>query len=152
MKSLLKSLLTIGVVLGVSTLSGGCAQAGPASTPAAAHHDHASQRGGTVLMNGDVHFEIVPDLGGSHAVFFSDAYRQAMPASAIQEATLEVMRSGEPPEVLSLRPGSPGAWTAAGRRIDVAEVTLRFSYRERGGEPYSIDLPVSAPPSPAAHL
>lgn len=146
----MRSLLFVCLVLGSSTLAGGCAQAGPAATPASAHHDHAGQRGGTVLMNGDTHFEIVPGFGGNHAVFFSDAYRRAVPASAIQEVTLEVMREGQPPEVLALRPDGHGTWIAAGRRLDAPEVTLRFSYRERGGEPYSIDLPVTVPHGPHA--
>jgi hypothetical protein len=144
------------LVLGISILLGGCSRAGldaePVAAPAGAHHDHSSQRGGTVLMNGDVHFEIVPDFGGTHVVLFSDAYRRAMPASEIQEATLTVMRDGEAPEVLALRAESDGTWTARGRRIDAPEVTLRFSYLQRGGEPYTIDLPVTAhQPEHAGH-
>lgn len=115
------------------------------------HHDHSSRRGGLVLMNGNDHFEVIVDFGGNHAVLFSDEYREPLPASAIQRATLTVVRSGEPDEALALQPGENGLWTVAGRKIEAKQVDVTVSYLRSGSEnPYSIDLTIDAP-KPAAH-
>ena len=45
------------------------------------HGDHSPHHGGIVLMNGDVHYEVVMDPAGKYEVWFSDAVRTDLPAS-----------------------------------------------------------------------
>lgn len=109
------------------------------------HHDHTSRSGGMVLMNGDTHFEVAVGFDGRHAVLFSDEFREPLPADRILEATLTVLRPGAP-ETLALRPTDErGTWTAAGSPIADADIEVRVSFRERGKDTYTIDLPVQAP-------
>ena len=44
------------------------------------HGDHSPHHGGIVLMNGDVHYEVVMDPAGKYEVWFSDAVRTDLPA------------------------------------------------------------------------
>ena len=41
-----------------------------------AHGNHNPKYGGTVLMNGDMHFEVVLNRDGTYHVYFSDARAQ----------------------------------------------------------------------------
>src|ERR1700693_5616691 len=53
-----------------------------------AHGNHNPKYGGVVLMNGDLHFEVVAKAEGSYTVYFSDATRQELPASAVSDVRL----------------------------------------------------------------
>ncbi len=146
MKTLVMKMLTLA---GISLSLAGCADS--TLSGLLPHHDHSSRRGGLVLMDGDVHFEIVADFAGSHTVLFSDEYRRPLPASAIEEATLTVMRKGQARETLAFTSaGEDGTWSATGAPIRSPSVDVEFVYRRRGAaEPYSIELTIENPD--AAH-
>ena len=113
-----------------------------------AHADHAPQHGGAVLMNGDVHFEVVFDPAGHHRVYFSDAVRTDLPASFAAEVTMTIHANGAAAEALKLTPDPSNAfWEARGKPVDVSDTatTARVAYRRADEPPYWIDLPVVWP-------
>jgi hypothetical protein len=105
------------------------------------HGDHTAHHGGVVLMNGEVHYEVVFDKGGRHRVWFSDAVREDLPASVASNVKMIVTRSFASPEFLTLTIDDSGeSWIAAGRPIGGGEmVTLSYSLR---GAPLEIEIPV----------
>lgn len=132
--------------------------AAPAPRPAASdpqhegitapHGDHSPHRGGMVLMNGDMHFEVVFDRNGRHQVWFTDAIRSDLPASVASGVTMIVARPGEAPETLALSIDDNGeAWVASGRPVDGDDVMVTVSYAVEG-EPYRIELPFIIPVKP----
>jgi hypothetical protein len=132
------------------------APAAPAADPQHAnvvgpHGDHTPHKGGMVLMNADIHFEVVLSPAGKHQVWFSDAVRAELPASVAAGVTLTVTRPGEPAEVLALAIDDNGeSWVAAGRPVTGTNVDVKVRYSLQG-EPYEIDLPfipATPPPSP----
>lgn len=154
------SVLLIGAA--VAGLFAGCTGRGqrdisgsvPAgSAPAAAmamstrmHGDHNPHHRGVVLMNGDLHFEVVLDPAGRYAVYFTDAVRSDLPASIASSVTITVERKHEPPEPLTLEIDNSGeSWLGQGRRVDDPDAVARIAYTLRGDEPYSIDLPFKIP-------
>ena len=54
------------------------------------HGDHSPHHGGMVLMNGEMHYEVVFDRGGKHRVWFSDAVREDLPASIASNVAMVV--------------------------------------------------------------
>ncbi len=112
--------------------------------PKEAHTDHQPRHAGVVLMNGDLHFEVVLDGAGQYRVYFSDAFRKDVPAAVASQVTVTVMRKGQPPEVLPLRPDSSGShWMASGMAVTDPEAMVRIAYSV-AGKPYFIDLPLAA--------
>ncbi len=108
------------------------------------HGDHEPKHGGLVLMNDDLHYEVVFASGGRHEVWFTDAMRNELPASLASHVTLTIMRPGEPQEVLALEIDEAGeAWLARGRPVEGDEVTVKVSYAVMG-EPYEIEVPFVA--------
>jgi hypothetical protein len=106
------------------------------------HGDHSPHHGGLVLMNGDVHYEVVLDRTGRHEIWFSDAVRSDLPASVATGVTMEVARPGASPEVLKLSIDDAGeAWVAQGRPLESegAMVTVRYALQ---GVPHEIEVPV----------
>jgi hypothetical protein len=128
----------------------------PAKSPAAAtkkpadsqhagittpHGDHTPHHGGIVMMNGDMHYEVVFDASGKHRVWFSDAVREELPASVATGVTMMIGRPMGPAEALQLNIDESGeSWVAAGTPLDEVGtmVTLTFSVR---GEPFEIEIP-----------
>lgn len=105
------------------------------------HGDHTPRRGGMVLMNDDLHFEVVFSPGGRHEVWFTDAMRNELPASLASNVQLTVTRPGEPDEVLTLEIDENGeAWIARGRPVSGDGVTVKVTYAVMG-EPYEIEVP-----------
>ena len=116
--------------------------------PTMAHGNHDPRYGGTVLMNGDLHFEVVLKADGRHGVYFSDAMREELPASIASEVTITLTRPGAPPEPVTLHIDDAGeSWAGSGRPVAEAGATARIAYTVRG-KPYWIDLPFSAASSP----
>ena len=131
----------------------------PAPAPSGApesgtpHGDHAPRYGGLVLMNGDLHFEVVLDARGVYHVYFSDAVRNELPASVASEVRVTIMRPDQPEEPIALDlDDQDHSWTARGQPVASAETTTaRVSYSYHG-QTYWIDMPFvyTAVPDPHA--
>ena len=122
-----------------------------ASTPAPAadaqhrnvvgpHGDHSPHKGGLVLMNADIHYEVVLNRDGRHRIWFSDAVRNELPASLASGVTLTITRTGEPDEVLALAIDDTGeSWIAAGRPV-TGDAYVKVAYALQG-EPHEVEVP-----------
>jgi hypothetical protein len=105
------------------------------------HGDHTPHHGGLVLMNGDIHYEVVFGADGRHQVWFSDATRNELPASVVSGVRMEVARPGAPVEPIDLAIDEAGeAWVATGRPLasDGIMVAVRYAL---DGKPYEIEVP-----------
>lgn len=154
------------VLVGVAALAAGCggsAEAPPASAPAATtapapdaqhqnvvgpHGDHSPHRGGMVLMNGDIHYEVVFAKDGHHRVWFTDAVRSDLPASVATGMRMEITRPGEPAEVLQLAIDDSGeSWIASGKPVSGGDAYVKITYTLQG-EPHEVELPLVLQPPP----
>ncbi len=108
-----------------------------------AHGNHNPKFGGTVLMNGDMHFEVVLNRDGKYHVYFSDAARNDLPASMASGVTITVTRPGGMPEPVALHIDDSGeSWVGQGTPVKDTDATARIAYSFQG-KPYWIDLPFS---------
>ena len=110
------------------------------------HGDHNPHHGGVVLMNGDLHYEVVLDPAGrSHRLFFSDAVREDLPASIASSVALTIHRAGAADELIPLQiDGAGESWAGSGQTIsDPAKATVRVAFTIKG-ESYWIDVPFGA--------
>jgi len=117
-----------------------------ASASTMAHGDHKARYGGTVWMHGDLHFEVVLDPSGQHRVYFSDAFRNELPAAVASDVRITIVRAEGEPEPLALEVDEFGeSWVASGREVldPDARALVEFTYE---GEPYEIDVPFLAEP------
>jgi hypothetical protein len=147
------------MVLVCTTLAVACGRDGDATAPAAGpdaarapgdaqhkgitepHGDHTPHHGGLVLMNGDIHYEVVLASDGRHQVWFSDALRNELPASIASAVTMEVMRPGRAVETITLAIDDAGeAWIARAQPMAGDGIMVKLRYRLQG-EPYEIELP-----------
>lgn len=109
------------------------------------HGDHSPHHGGLVLMNGEVHYEVVLDPSGKHRIWFSDAVREDLPASTAAKVAMVILRKGALDESLELAiDGSGESWVASGRSLAPGEVTVKVSYL-LGGQPLEIEIPFTVP-------
>ncbi len=124
----------------------------PSGTPRDAQHqnvigphgDHTPRHGGMVLMNGDIHYEVVLAKDGHHEIWFSDAVRYELPASVAAGVTMEVARPGAPAEIIKLTINETGeAWVAAARPLEGEGVMVKIRYALQG-ELHEIELPFVA--------
>ena len=143
-----------GVLLCASALLVGCSTpAPPAADPVlkprdaqhvgitTPHGDHSAHHGGLVLMNGEVHYEVVLDRAGKHRIWFSDAVREDLPASQADEVRMTVARKGAPDETLTLTIDDSGeSWIGSGQPVAAGDVTVKVTYLLRG-QPFEIELP-----------
>jgi hypothetical protein len=105
------------------------------------HGDHTPHHGGMVLMNGDVHYEVVLSPDGRHQVWFSDAMRNELPASIASGVRLEIARPDEPMESLALKIDEAGeAWVAQARPLAGEGIMVKVRYALQG-EPFEIEVP-----------
>ena len=108
------------------------------------HGDHSPHHGGLVLMNGDIHYEVVLGRDGRHRIWFSDAVRNDLPASIAQNVTLEIARPSAPVEVLKPSIDDSGeSWVATSRPIEGDGVMVKIRYALQG-EPLEIEVPFIA--------
>ena len=115
--------------------------AAPAAGEAVPHGDHNPHYGGIVLMNGDLHFEVVLGRDGSARVYFSDATRNELPAATASGVTITITTKSQAPEIVALHIDDSGeSWTGRGRPVDDPEATARIAYTAHG-KPYFIDVP-----------
>ena len=118
----------------------------PAAAPAASgatspHGDHHPHYGGVVLMNGDLHFEIVAGRDGACRVYFSDATRSELPAATASGVTVTISQTGQPPDVIALHIDESGeSWIGRGHPVEDITATLRVAYTSHD-RPYFIDVP-----------
>jgi len=105
------------------------------------HGDHNPRYGGVVLMNGDLHFEVVLGRDGGHCVYFSDAMRNELPAATASGVTVTIRQERQPPDTVALHIDESGeSWLGRGRRVDDPAATARVAYTAYG-KPYFIDVP-----------
>jgi len=134
------------------------AQAPPAAATAdpqhqgltAPHGDHSPHKGGMVLMNGDMHYEVVFSREGRHRIWFSDPVRSELPASVATGVTMAITRDKETPEVLTLAIDDTGeSWIASGRPVVGDGAYVKISYALQG-EPHEVELPfvIQTPATP----
>ena len=81
------------------------------------HGDHSPHHGGLVLMKGELHYEVVLDPKGKHAIWFSDAVREDLPASVASKVDDDRDPAEcAPPRPLTLAIDESGeSWIASGR-------------------------------------
>ena len=116
----------------------------------APHGDHSPHKGGMVLMNGDMHYEVVFSREGRHRIWFSDPVRSELPASVATGVTMVITRDKDTPEVLALAIDDTGeSWIASGRPVVGDGAYVKISYALQG-EPHEVELPfvIQAPTSP----
>ena len=106
-----------------------------------AHTDHLPRHGGLVLMNGDLHFEVILNKEGRHRVYFSDALRAELPASIASELTITITEHQKVSETLNARIDTDGKrWVADGKPVDDVNAVARVAFTAQG-RPYWIDVP-----------
>ena len=149
-------LSALAVALVVSACSKAPERMPPAAAgakPAAAQHagittphgDHSPHHGGMVLMNGDMHYEVVFDRGGKHQVWFSDAVREDLPASVAANVVMTVTRKSAAPEQLQLDIDESGeSWVANGKPVAGDDVMVKVSYAVKG-QPFEVEIPFIIP-------
>ena len=145
---------TVRLVLGFTVLVAACSKppeqkAEPVKKPVDAQHagittphgDHSAHHGGLVLMNGEVHYEVVFDQSGKHRVWFSDAVREDLPASIASNMVMVVTPKMGATETFALTIDDSGeSWVADGHPLAGGDM-VKLSYQLRG-EPYEIEIPV----------
>jgi hypothetical protein len=113
----------------------------PAAGETVPHGDHNPHFGGLVLMNGDLHFEVVLDRNGGARVYFSDATRNELPAATASEVTVTITQKSQAPEIVALRIDESGeSWVGHGSPVIDPQATARVAYTSHG-KPYFIDVP-----------
>jgi hypothetical protein len=105
------------------------------------HGDHSPHHGGMVLMNGELHFEVVLDPAGKHSVWFSTATRDDLPASFATNVRMRVTRPEGSPEDLALAIDDSGeSWVASGKPVAGDNVMVKVSYDVKGN-PFEVEVP-----------
>jgi hypothetical protein len=105
------------------------------------HGDHSPHHGGIVLMNGELHYEVVLARDGVHRIWFSNAVRDDLPASVARDVRMIVARPGEPEESLALEIDDAGeSWLARGKPVTGNNVMAKVSYVVQG-TPHEIEIP-----------
>jgi hypothetical protein len=142
-------------LVAIAVLSGACAAppAAPAAPPpprpndsqhaglTTPHGDHSPHHGGVVLMIGELHYEVVIDPNGRHAIWFSDAVRADLPAAVASKVEMTVMRPNAPAEPLVLAIDESGeSWVTTGKPVAGSDVLVKVAFVARG-EPLEIEVP-----------
>jgi photosystem II stability/assembly factor-like uncharacterized protein len=105
------------------------------------HGDHSPHHGGLVMMNGEVHYEVVFDQAGRHRIWFSDAVREDLPASIASDVVMVVTPKMGAGETFALRIDDSGeSWVADGHPLAGGDM-VKVTYKLRG-EPFEIEIPV----------
>ncbi|MEZ5288305.1 MAG: hypothetical protein R2712_26585 [Vicinamibacterales bacterium] len=143
------------VACGLALMLSACSPPAPAPAPAAEpaappadsqhagitepHGDHTAHHGGMVLMNGDVHYEVVMSPDGSYALWFSDAVRE-LPASIARNVRVEVTRPDGPVETLTLAIDDSGeSWVGKGKPLSDNTI-VKVTY-DLMGVPSEVEIP-----------
>jgi hypothetical protein len=140
------TLLVAAALLGLIVAATGCsrekdpprtainpADSGGAPVSGMAHGNHNPKYGGVVLMNGDLHFEVVANADGHYALYFSDAARQELPASSVSGVTLGIKRPGFRVETVDMKINDTGeSWIGASGSVDDRNTDIYISYSFQG--------------------
>jgi hypothetical protein len=151
---ILASLVFTGAVLSSSCSNGKAAphttitaaDAAATGAPIAgmAHGNHNPKYGGVVLMNGELHLEVVAKEDGNYTVYFSDAARQEMPASVVSDLKISIKRPGFRGEPVDMKISDTGDnWVGKGGFVDDHETMLSVSFMNQGKQCTS-DMPFFA--------
>ena len=133
-------------VLGFTVLAVACSKppeqkAEPAKKPTDAQHagittphgDHSPHHGGMVLMNGEVHYEVVFDSQGKHRVWFSNAVREDLPASIASDVVMAVTPKMGAATTFALKIDDSGeSWIADGSHPLAGGDMVKLTYKLRG--------------------
>ncbi|MDE3153831.1 MAG: hypothetical protein KGN76_01960 [Acidobacteriota bacterium] len=131
--------------LGAQNGAAGASASSPMAMPMMPHADHRPRHGGIVLMNGDLHFEVVMPRTAHYQVYFSNAVRDPLPASIASDVIITVQRPGRSPESLTLQINDTGEyWEAQGQPVTEPDAMARIAYVV-SGKPYWIDMPYVDP-------
>jgi hypothetical protein len=107
----------------------------------AAHGDHSPHHGGTVLMERDLHYEIVIEPTGRYAVYFTDAVRADLPASTASDVIIEVDRQqGEVERIPLAIDGDGECWEGRGAPVRSLDASIHVGFTFQG-ERIGVDLP-----------
>lgn len=135
-------------LLGAALLIALAAWTLPAGAGGGAHADHAPRHGGVLMMNGDLHYEVVVDFKGKFAIYFSDAHRKPIDSDRVAEASIAVLDGEEEREQIVLRADRGGAWSGTGAAIDLGAITVRVRYLMKSdARSYAIDMEIDRPAS-----
>lgn len=105
------------------------------------HGGHDAHHGGLVLMDRDLHFEVVARSAGTYRIYFTDEVRRDLPASTVSNAVINILRPKQDPEAIDLEvDDSDKTWLGKGRPVTDGETIVRVTYSYKG-QPYSIDIP-----------
>jgi len=105
------------------------------------HGDHSPHHGGLVMMNGEVHYEVVFDQTGKHRLWFSDAVREDLPASIASNVVMVVTPKMGAQETFAMKIDDSGeSWIADGHPLAGGDM-VKLTYKLRG-EPFEIEIPV----------
>ena len=105
------------------------------------HGDHSPHHGGLVMMNGEVHYEVVFDAAGKHRLWFSDAVREDLPASIASDVVMAVTPKMGAQETFALKIDESGeSWIADAHPLAGGDM-VKLTYKLRG-EPFEIEIPV----------
>ena len=108
------------------------------------HGDHSPHQGGLVLMNGDVHYEVVMTPAGKYEVWFSDAVRAELPASVASNVRVQVTRPSAPVESVALAIDEAGeSWMGQGQPVSGDGVMVKVTY-DLKGTPSEVEMPFVA--------
>lgn len=107
------------------------------------HGDHNPHHGGFVLMYQDLHFEVVLIPEGGVGVWFTDAQRNELPATAVSDVVVEIEHAEGKTEYPSMRISDAGDyWLGESGSVGNPESVVRVGFLYEG-EPWMLDLPAS---------
>ena len=105
------------------------------------HGDHNPRYGGLVLMNGELHFEVVLNRDGGCHVYFSDATRGELPAATASGVIVTITQKGQEPDAIAMHIDDSGeSWVGRGHSVSDPAATARVAYTAYA-KPYFIDVP-----------
>src|SRR5450755_1211711 len=109
-----------------------------------AHGNHNPKFGGVVLMNGELHLEVVAKEDGNYTVHFSDAARQELPASVVSDLHISIKRPGFRGEPVDMKISDSGdSWEGKGGFVDNHDTMLSVAFTAQGKQCTS-DMPFFA--------
>jgi hypothetical protein len=108
------------------------------------HGTHDPKYGGVVLMSGEMHYEVVASQDGEFKIYFSDAGRNELPASAVSKVKVAIKRPGFLPETVDLKISESGEnWIGKGGFVDDKKTNLGISF-DFQGQSFTSEMPYFA--------